>query len=200
MAGPAAHNVDGLAEPANTLDDAGGREVGRPLPRCPAWRRRLNHEPPHRRRPSMMGHSHHSPESRMTASLLTTMVERLDVAPRAPLYTFLDRHGKEVDSADCEEIVRRAAGTADLLQAAGVGPGDRVLLIFPPGWPGVRRELLRVHAARRDRGPGGQPRPAASRSGAAEAPARRRGQRRARRAHRMRSTARSRRSRRCATA
>jgi acyl-CoA synthetase (AMP-forming)/AMP-acid ligase II/acyl carrier protein len=68
----------------------------------------------------------------MNASLLTTMVERLDVAPRAPLYSFLDRHGKEVDSADCEEIVRRAAGTADLLRAAGVGPGDPVLLIFPP--------------------------------------------------------------------
>ncbi|GAA1860419.1 fatty acyl-AMP ligase [Asanoa iriomotensis] len=68
----------------------------------------------------------------MTASLLTRMVERLDVAPRAPLYTFLDRHGHEADSADCEEVVRRAAGAADLLQAAGVGPGDRVLLIFPP--------------------------------------------------------------------
>jgi len=68
----------------------------------------------------------------MTASLLTTMVERLGVAPRAPLYSFLDRHGKEVDSADYEEIVRRAAGAADLLQAAGVGPGDPVLLIFPP--------------------------------------------------------------------
>jgi acyl-CoA synthetase (AMP-forming)/AMP-acid ligase II/acyl carrier protein len=60
------------------------------------------------------------------------MVERLDVAPHAPLYSFLDRHGKETDAADCEEIVRRAAGAADLLQAAGVGPGDRVLLIFPP--------------------------------------------------------------------
>ncbi|HET6532603.1 MAG TPA: AMP-binding protein [Actinoplanes sp.] len=68
----------------------------------------------------------------MNASLLTTMVERLDVAPRAPLYAFLDRHGKEVDSADCEEVVRRAAGTADLLRTVGVGPGDRVLLIFPP--------------------------------------------------------------------
>ncbi|MEV6489430.1 AMP-binding protein [Actinoplanes sp. NPDC051633] len=68
----------------------------------------------------------------MTASLLTTMVERLDVAPRASLYTFLDRHGKEIDSADCGEIVRRAAGTADLLRTAGVGPGDRVLLVFPP--------------------------------------------------------------------
>ena len=68
----------------------------------------------------------------VTASLLTTMVERLDVAPRAPLYTFLDRHGKEVDSADCAEIVRRAAGTAEFLQAAGVEAGDRVLLIFPP--------------------------------------------------------------------
>lgn len=60
------------------------------------------------------------------------MIERLRVAPRAPLYTFLDRHGNEVDAADGEEIVRRAAGTADLLQSAGVGPGDRVLLIFPP--------------------------------------------------------------------
>ena len=68
----------------------------------------------------------------MNASLLTTMVERLGVAPRRPLYSFLDRHGKEVDSADCEEIVRRAAGTADFLRAAGVGPGDPVLLIFPP--------------------------------------------------------------------
>lgn len=68
----------------------------------------------------------------MTASLLTKMVERLDVAPQAPLYSFLDRQGKEIDSADCAEIVRRAAGTADLLEAAGVAPGDRVLLIFPP--------------------------------------------------------------------
>src|SRR5688572_10352530 len=68
----------------------------------------------------------------MNASLLTTMVERLGVAPRAPLYSFLDRHGEEVDSADCEEIVRRAAGTADFLRTAGVGPGDPVLLIFPP--------------------------------------------------------------------
>ena len=68
----------------------------------------------------------------MTASLLTRMVERLDAAPRAPLYSFLDRQGKEADSADYEEIVRRAAGAADLLRAAGVGPGDRVLLIFPP--------------------------------------------------------------------
>jgi non-ribosomal peptide synthase protein (TIGR01720 family) len=68
----------------------------------------------------------------MTASLLTKMAERVDVAPRAPLYSFLDHHGKEVDSADCEEIVRRAAGAADFLQTAGVGPGDPVLLVFPP--------------------------------------------------------------------
>ncbi|MGK5684045.1 AMP-binding protein [Actinoplanes sp. URMC 104] len=68
----------------------------------------------------------------MSASLLTTMVERLDAAPGAPLYTFLDRHGREIDAADRQEIVRRAAGTADLLQEAGVAPGDRVLLIFPP--------------------------------------------------------------------
>jgi non-ribosomal peptide synthase protein (TIGR01720 family) len=68
----------------------------------------------------------------MNASLLTTMVERLDAAPRSPLYSFLDRHGEEVDSADCEEIVRRAAGTAGFLRTAGVGPGDPVLLIFPP--------------------------------------------------------------------
>ena len=68
----------------------------------------------------------------MIPSLLDKMVERLDVAARAPLYTFLDRHGREVGAADCEEVVRRAAGTADLLQAAGVGPGDRVLLVFPP--------------------------------------------------------------------
>ncbi|HEX5199719.1 MAG TPA: AMP-binding protein [Actinoplanes sp.] len=68
----------------------------------------------------------------MTATLLTTMVERLGADPRAPLYTFLDRHGKEADAADCEEVVRRAAGTADLLRAAGVGAGDPVLLIFPP--------------------------------------------------------------------
>ena len=60
------------------------------------------------------------------------MVERLSTAGPAPLYTFLDRHGTEVDSASCEEIVRRAAGTADQLRAAGVGAGDRVLLIFPP--------------------------------------------------------------------
>jgi acyl-CoA synthetase (AMP-forming)/AMP-acid ligase II/acyl carrier protein len=70
--------------------------------------------------------------SGVTASLLTTMVERLDAAPHAPLYTFLDRHGNETDAADCEEIVRRAAGTADLLRASGVVAGDRVLLIFPP--------------------------------------------------------------------
>lgn len=70
--------------------------------------------------------------ARTTASLLTTMVERLDVAPRAPLFSFLDQHGVEVDAADCEEIVRRAAGAADLLRTAGVGPGDPVLLIFPP--------------------------------------------------------------------
>ena len=68
----------------------------------------------------------------MTATLLTRMAERLDVAPRAPLYTFLDRHGNEEDSADCEEVVRRAVGAADLLRTAGVGPGDRVLLVFPP--------------------------------------------------------------------
>ncbi|GIE97467.1 AMP-binding protein [Paractinoplanes rishiriensis] len=68
----------------------------------------------------------------MTASLLTTMVDRLDTAPRAPLYSFLDRHGREHESADCEEVVRRAAGVADLLESAGAGSGDRVLLIFPP--------------------------------------------------------------------
>ena len=68
----------------------------------------------------------------MSASLLTTMADRLDAAPGALLYTFLDRHGKEIDTADRQEIVRRAAGTADFLQAAGVAPGDRVLLIFPP--------------------------------------------------------------------
>nr|WP_221381594.1 AMP-binding protein [Actinoplanes polyasparticus] len=68
----------------------------------------------------------------MSASLLTTMADRLDATPGAPLYTFLDRHGKEIDAADRQEIVRRAAGIADLLQEAGVVPGDRVLLIFPP--------------------------------------------------------------------
>ncbi|MEU4244078.1 AMP-binding protein [Actinoplanes sp. NPDC026619] len=68
----------------------------------------------------------------MTPSLLITVAERLDAAARAPLYTVLDRHGREADAADCAEIVRRAAGTADLLEAAGVGPGDRVLLVFPP--------------------------------------------------------------------
>ncbi|GIM89938.1 AMP-binding protein [Paractinoplanes toevensis] len=68
----------------------------------------------------------------MIPSLLTTMVERLDGTPREPLYTFLDRHGREIAAADCEEVVRRAAGAADLLRAAGVETGDRVLLVFPP--------------------------------------------------------------------
>ncbi|MCO8277487.1 AMP-binding protein [Actinoplanes sp. TRM 88003] len=68
----------------------------------------------------------------MSASLLTTMADRVNAAPGAPLYTFLDRHGKEIDATDHQEIVRRAAGTADFLQAAGVEPGDRVLLVFPP--------------------------------------------------------------------
>ncbi|GIF23624.1 acyl-CoA synthetase (AMP-forming)/AMP-acid ligase II/acyl carrier protein [Actinoplanes tereljensis] len=68
----------------------------------------------------------------MISSLLTRMVERLDVAPHTPLYSFLDRHGKQTAAADCAEVVRLAAGAADLLRAAGVEPGDRVLLVFPP--------------------------------------------------------------------
>ncbi len=72
------------------------------------------------------------PQSRQDATLLAVMAGRLEAAPYAPLYTFLGPRGNEADSADCEEVVRRAAGAADLLEAAGVGPGDRVLLVFPP--------------------------------------------------------------------
>ena len=75
--------------------------------------------------------------------------------PGRPSTRFSIANGKEIDAADRQEIVRRAAARPTSCRRPGSRRRPRAAHL-PARWSGVRRELLRVHA------PGGSRFPVAS--------------------------------------
>ena len=64
------------------------------------------------------------------------VLDRLDLwvaeQPTKRLYLMLDDNGKEGQSFTYAEFDNAATNIAVMLRSAGVAPGDRVLLVYPP--------------------------------------------------------------------
>ena len=65
--------------------------------------------------------------------LLTTALRLADIRPDAPLYAWADERGRIVEQVTRRRAIARAARIAEDLRDAGHRPGDRVLLVYPPG-------------------------------------------------------------------
>ncbi|MBI4410450.1 MAG: fatty acyl-AMP ligase [Gemmatimonadetes bacterium] len=66
-------------------------------------------------------------------SLVDLLRFRAGVEPHARAYTFLVNGETEGASLTYGELDERARATAAMLQESGVAPGDRALLLYPPG-------------------------------------------------------------------
>jgi acyl-CoA synthetase (AMP-forming)/AMP-acid ligase II len=65
-------------------------------------------------------------------TLVEMLRRRADAEPASPVITFLDGEGGS-ETITYAELDRRARGVAGLIRAAGVGEGERALLLYPPG-------------------------------------------------------------------
>jgi acyl-CoA synthetase (AMP-forming)/AMP-acid ligase II len=65
-------------------------------------------------------------------TLVEMLRHRADAEPAGPVITFLDGEGGS-ETITYAELDRRARGVATLIAAAGVGEGERALLLYPPG-------------------------------------------------------------------
>jgi len=66
------------------------------------------------------------------STLLELLRQRAAEEPDRTAFTFLDDTGAEADSVSYGELDRRARRVAALLQSS-CKPGERVLLLYPPG-------------------------------------------------------------------
>lgn len=66
-------------------------------------------------------------------SLIDLLRLRAHSAPHAPAYTFLNDGERVGATLTNEQLYLRARAIAATLQASGVHPGDRILLLYPPG-------------------------------------------------------------------
>ncbi|MCB9762057.1 MAG: AMP-binding protein [Alphaproteobacteria bacterium] len=65
-------------------------------------------------------------------TLLQALSRHLTERPEQQVFTFLDGEGAEVDALSVRALVQRSAALAERLRRAGVAPGDRALLVYPP--------------------------------------------------------------------
>jgi len=65
-------------------------------------------------------------------TLIDLFSQRAQDRPAAPAFTFLEDE-REVGTLSWGDIDRRARASARRLQSAGLQPGDRVLVMQPPG-------------------------------------------------------------------
>ena len=65
-------------------------------------------------------------------SFVDALRKRASSQPRQPAYTFLEDGEREADQISFADLDHRARALAGALQAS-YSPGDRALLLFPPG-------------------------------------------------------------------
>lgn len=65
--------------------------------------------------------------------LLATALRLADIRPDAPLYAWADERGRIIEQVTRRRAIARAGRIAEDLRDAGHRPGDRVLLVYPPG-------------------------------------------------------------------
>ena len=67
-------------------------------------------------------------------TILDPLYHCIEQHPERLLYAFLDRHGETTESYTYAEFLRRTTDIAAHIQsAARLEPGERVLLLYPPG-------------------------------------------------------------------
>ena len=74
-----------------------------------------------------------SPEQAPTKTLVEVLRSRAEQEPGRIAFDFRDRGTSEPEVLAYSELDRRARSVAAWLQASGTKPGDRVLLLYPPG-------------------------------------------------------------------
>lgn len=69
-----------------------------------------------------------------TATILERLRQRLHQAPNDNLFTFVDADGEDRKSLTCQQLFQASEQIgAALLHQVNLKPGDRVLLVYPPG-------------------------------------------------------------------
>jgi acyl-CoA synthetase (AMP-forming)/AMP-acid ligase II len=67
------------------------------------------------------------------AGILDLFAANLERDPDRPLFTYVDAIGREYRAHTAGSLARRAAGVRTLLEERGWVPGDRAVLVYPPG-------------------------------------------------------------------
>jgi acyl-CoA synthetase (AMP-forming)/AMP-acid ligase II len=67
------------------------------------------------------------------AGILDLFAANHERDPASPLFTYVDARGQDYCAHSAESLARRAAGVRDLLDAWGWTPGERAVLVYPPG-------------------------------------------------------------------
>lgn len=65
--------------------------------------------------------------------ILDLFAANLERDPDRELFTYVDAHGRDCFAHTAASLARRAAGVSALLGAEGWLPGDRAVLVYPPG-------------------------------------------------------------------
>jgi acyl-CoA synthetase (AMP-forming)/AMP-acid ligase II len=79
--------------------------------------------------------------------LLDAFTRLLEAHPDRPLFTFVNVHGRDQASLTVRELAAQAGSIAGYLRRrAGLGPGDRAVLVYPPGLAFVAALLGCLHA------------------------------------------------------
>ena len=70
----------------------------------------------------------------MTASgILDLFAATHERDPDRPLFSFVDAGGRDYATHTADALARRAAAVRDLLEMWGLTPGERAVLVYPPG-------------------------------------------------------------------
>ena len=93
-------------------------------------------------------------------SLLLNRIHELgELVPEAPAVAFVDERGSVTESMSRADVVRDMAEMAAFLRLnCGLAPGDRALLVYPPGLDFIRA-LVRLPGRWRSGGAGISTRP-----------------------------------------
>jgi acyl-CoA synthetase (AMP-forming)/AMP-acid ligase II len=67
------------------------------------------------------------------AGILDLFAANHERDPDSPLFTYVDARGRDYCAYTAESLARRAAGVRDLLDERGWTPGERAVLVYPPG-------------------------------------------------------------------
>jgi acyl-CoA synthetase (AMP-forming)/AMP-acid ligase II len=71
-------------------------------------------------------------------SVLSPFADLAARAPRTPLFSFVDDHGRDADRITAGELADAAEQVAAAIRGWGIAPGERVLLVYPPSIDFIR--------------------------------------------------------------